>query len=231
MSVAGGPYIVENGLVMCLDAASQLSYPGSGTTWTDVSNSNSNVTLSGSPVYSSSPGSFTFNSSSYGQTISGNISLSSATFIAWVYTTQTQASYTGIINNRSGYNGSTALATSLNFYSNNQVGYNWNDNPSTWGWASGLSVPLSAWCMVAVSVTPTSATAYLCQSSGITTAANSIASSALSNLTFYIAADPYSFGGRTFIGSISIAYIYNRALSPLEIQQNYNAQKSRFGLS
>jgi len=32
-----GPKTVTNGLVLCLDAADKNSYPGSGTTWTDVS--------------------------------------------------------------------------------------------------------------------------------------------------------------------------------------------------
>jgi hypothetical protein len=31
------PSIVMNGLVLCLDAANSKSYPGSGTTWTDLS--------------------------------------------------------------------------------------------------------------------------------------------------------------------------------------------------
>jgi hypothetical protein len=35
MSVYGGPEIVTDGLVLCLDAANRKSYPGSGTTWTD----------------------------------------------------------------------------------------------------------------------------------------------------------------------------------------------------
>jgi hypothetical protein len=44
-----------------------------------------------------------------------------------------------------------------------------------------------------------------------------------------------SLGGRTdagqhLNGNISQVYIYNRALTPDEIQQNYNATKARFGL-
>jgi len=41
MSGKSGPDIVENGLVLCLDAANKFSYPRTGTTWTDLSgNSN-----------------------------------------------------------------------------------------------------------------------------------------------------------------------------------------------
>lgn len=36
MSCAGGPSIIKNGLVLCLDAADKQSYSGSGTTWRDL---------------------------------------------------------------------------------------------------------------------------------------------------------------------------------------------------
>ena len=45
MGVYGGPDIVEDGLVLCLDAGNIKSYSGSGTTWTDLSGLNNNGTL------------------------------------------------------------------------------------------------------------------------------------------------------------------------------------------
>jgi hypothetical protein len=38
-------------------------------------------------------------------------------------------------------------------------------------------------------------------------------------------------GGGYFVGNGSNYKIYNRALSATEIQQNYNALKTRFGLT
>jgi hypothetical protein len=50
-----GPRVVTNGLVLHLDAANIRSYPGSGTTWTDVSQSRAaDVTLSNGAVYDAS---------------------------------------------------------------------------------------------------------------------------------------------------------------------------------
>jgi hypothetical protein len=40
-----------------------------------------------------------------------------------------------------------------------------------------------------------------------------------------------SLGGGYFVGNGSIYKIYNRVLSASEVAQNYNAQKSRFGLT
>lgn len=51
-----GPNIVRNGLVLCLDAASLRSYPGSGTTWNDLSGNNNNGTLTNGPTFNSENG-------------------------------------------------------------------------------------------------------------------------------------------------------------------------------
>ena len=48
-----------------------------------------------------------------------------------------------------------------------------------------------------------------------------------SNANLYVG---MSFAGEEFPGSIAVARIYNRGLSTSEVQQNFNAQKTRFGL-
>jgi len=45
MALAHSPRIVTDGLVLCLDAGNAKSYPGSGTTWTDLSGNGNNGTL------------------------------------------------------------------------------------------------------------------------------------------------------------------------------------------
>jgi hypothetical protein len=52
MSNNYGPRIVTDGLVLCLDAADQNSYAGSGSTWYDLSGNNNHFTLNNSPTYS-----------------------------------------------------------------------------------------------------------------------------------------------------------------------------------
>jgi hypothetical protein len=116
----------------------------------------------------------------------------------------------------------------MNFQSSNQLGYHWNNAVNTYGWQSGLTIPDLTWCMVAVSVTSTAATAYLCQASGITSATNTVShgSSVLDDIK--LAQD--DAGGRFFTGNIATAMIYDRALSADEILQNYRALAWRFGL-
>ena len=50
MAIRGGPDIIEDGLVLHLDAADRNSYPGSGTKWYDLCG-NTNFTLYNGPVF------------------------------------------------------------------------------------------------------------------------------------------------------------------------------------
>ena len=56
MGVAYNSRIVTDGLALCLDAANSKSYPGSGSTWTDLSGNGNNATLTNGPTYSSANG-------------------------------------------------------------------------------------------------------------------------------------------------------------------------------
>lgn len=56
MSIYGGPDIITDGLVFCLDAANSKSYPGTGTAWTDLSGNDNNGTLTNGPTFDSSNG-------------------------------------------------------------------------------------------------------------------------------------------------------------------------------
>ena len=57
--LANNPRIVTNGLKLCLDAGTSASYPGSGTTWYDITGNGYNASLNNGPVWSSD-GYFTF---------------------------------------------------------------------------------------------------------------------------------------------------------------------------
>ena len=56
MSVKLGPQIVKDGLILCVDALSEKSYPGSGTTFFDLSGEQNHLTIAGSPDFSRKEG-------------------------------------------------------------------------------------------------------------------------------------------------------------------------------
>lgn len=76
MSVYGGPEVVDSGLVLSLDAGNTKSYPGSGTTWTDLSGRGLNATIGNSPTFSSShSGILTYSGANSGTTATSTSSL------------------------------------------------------------------------------------------------------------------------------------------------------------
>jgi hypothetical protein len=217
------PNIVTSGSLLNLDAGFVGSYPTTASTWYDLSGNASNGTLTNGPTFdSANSGSIVFDGVDDFVPCTGSFTLTSATFVTWIKRNGDQGQYDGILFSR-GTN-----TTGMNFFSSNQLGYHWNDAAATYNWASGLTIPNLTWCMIAVSVSSNSATAYLCQTSGITTATNttSHASSVLNDIK--IAQD--DAGSRFFNGNIAISQLYNRALSTNEITQNFNALKGRFGL-
>jgi hypothetical protein len=224
-----GTYVVDLGIVttnlsMFLDAGNASSYPGSGTAWTDLSGNSRNGTLTGGPTYTSADGgSIVFDGTNDFVQCSGSITATAATFVTWIRRNGTQSDYDGIIYSRG------ATATGIQFFgTTNRIAYTWNNAVNTYTWNSGLTLPDLTWCMIAVSVTSSSATAYLCQSSGITSATNTVSHTSTTLNDIKIGQD--DLGGRFFTGNIATAMIYDRALSAAEITQNFNALRSRYGL-
>jgi len=223
MSVFAGPEIINSGLVLSLDANNSKSYSGSGTAWTDLSGNGRNGTLTNGPTYSSDVGgSIVFDGTDDFVQCSGSLTVTEATFVAWIRRNGSQGTYDGILFSRG------TSVTGMLFYTSDQLGYTWNNAVNTYTWNSGLTVPDLTWCMVAVSVTSTAATAYLCQASGITTATNTVSHTSTVLDDIKLAFDDATT--RYFTGNIAIAQLYNRALSADEVLQNFNALRGRYGI-
>ena len=215
--------VVTTGLQLYLDAGNASSYPGSGTAWTDLSGNSRDGTLTNGPTYSATNGgAIVFDGTNDYVQCTGSLTVTAATFVTWIKRNGSQGTYDGILFSR-GTN-----TTGMNFYTSNQLGYHWNDSSSTYNWSSGLTIPDATWCMIAVSVTSTAATAYLCQTGGTTTATNTVnhASSLLNDIK--LAQDDAA--SRYFNGNIAIAQLYNIALSAGQISTNFEADRGRFGV-
>jgi hypothetical protein len=216
--------IVSSGLQLYLDAGRALSYPGSGTAWNDLSGNSRNGTLTNGPAYSATNGgSIVFDGSNDFVQCSGSLTATAATFVIWIRRNGPQDDFDGIMYSRS------ATATGISFFgTTNKISYTWNNAVNTYTWDSGLLIPDLTWCMVAVSVTSTTAKAYLCQSGGITSATNTVSHTSATLDDIKIGQD--DLGGRYFNGNIAIAQLYNIALSAEQISQNFQADRARFGI-
>ena len=223
------PSPVVAGLQLYLDAGNVSSYPGTGTTWTDLSGNGRTGTLTTGPTYSTTNGgSIVFDGSDDYVQCTGSLTVTEATFVAWIRRNGTQIPYSGIIFSRGAGSNISGLAISQTGIPN-QIGYTWNALSTTYFFTSNLTIPDLTWCMIAVSVTSTAATLYLCQSSGVTTATNTIIHPSTVLDDIKIAQDE-AVGNRFFKGNIAVAQLYNRALTAAEITQNYEAFRGRFGL-
>lgn len=215
--------VVTNGLVLYLDAGNSSSYSGSGTAWSDLSDSGNDGTLTNGPTFdSNNSGAIVFDGTNDYVDVSGSETLTAATFLTWIRRSGEQTNYAGILFSRS------TVTSGMNFRgTSEEVGYHWNNDQNTYNWSSGLTVPNAEWCMIAVTVTSSIATAYLFRSAGTTSATNSVSHSSSTLDNIKVGADQGS--GRYFDGRISVAMLYDRALSQSELTSNYNAFKSRYG--
>jgi hypothetical protein len=73
MAIEYGTTIITDGLVLCLDAANVKSYPGTGSTWFDVSGNNNHCVWTSTPTFTRPY--FTFNGTSNSGTVTNNSTL------------------------------------------------------------------------------------------------------------------------------------------------------------
>jgi len=208
------PKIVTDGLVLYLDAANSKSYPGSGTTWSDLSRGGNNGTLVNGPSYNSTYGGvLNFNGgSTYTSTTYAQPAYGTGTSFTWnLWIIPDAASGTApILGNRGG---AELVFTKLTFQALEYY-------PTVLTY----SMTANIWQNICVVKNGTTLTYY--QNS--VSVASTTSSVTKASAAFYIGGDPVA--GEYSTSTISNVQVYNRALTATEIQQNYNAIKSRFGL-
>jgi hypothetical protein len=236
------PAIVTDGLVLNLDAGFTPSYPTTGTTWYDVSPSGNNVTLINGPTYSSNDGGgIVFDGiDDYGittvnQTPDLNIT-SSITIESWIKSTAlANASHGAGINSKGlSSDGNTGVYETLLIKSGVS---NYPFFRLRIGGISPAYVPLN----IPISLNQTYHFVSTYDGSTMRIYINGVESgtglstsgSIETNTQQLTVGTRYlqkSGSNSAFSGSVFENMIYNRALTATEITQNYNAQKSRFGL-
>ena len=226
MAFSHSPNIVTDGVVLCLDAADKNSYIGSGTTWSDLSPSGNDGTLSAAAIGTDVPGSMDFNGSSEYLTVTNSTSLQIAaniTYDWWFKTTSTSGEDWFFSNNI----GSTPLImSSIDNSGVIQFQFTDDDGKSVNGNYTDTST-LTGWHHIALVSSGTTATLYTDTVQKITDTDGSFDTITLTT-DFEIARDTRA--DRYFAGSMDIFRIYNKALSAKEVSQNFNAQRSRFGV-
>ena len=222
-NAAYGPKVVTNGIILALDAGNSKSYPGSGTTWTDLSGNANTGTLVNNPTYFAGEGGyFSFGSAgsqrtSFTYQTPQQTASTAFTWSIWTYPVANSDSYVLM-----GYRGTTPLKFyklttqkfemypaeifflfTLNVWQNICVIYD-----GTQGGTDNMKMYVNG-------------TQVGLRDGDQPDLLNSA-------MPFFVGGDPDASEFATArIGQVSI---YNRALTAQEIQQNFNATRSRYGI-
>jgi hypothetical protein len=237
MSTVQNSKIVTDGLVLCLDAANTKSYVSGSTTWNDISRGGNTGTLVNGPTFNSgNGGSIVFDGVDDYVTDIGTTSTFSFiqntgvfTINAWVKPNVLGTAMYFIGNNDGTTGGKGFYIGKL---SNNRFNFS-----LTYG-ASGLSILTfqlvnyytdTNWVNVTISSNGLNAIAY--KNGTRFGTSNNITILSTGDSTRNLAIGRINNTGGNWSGSIAQTSIYNKALTAQEILQNYNATKSRFGLT
>lgn len=239
MAASSGPDIVEDGLVLYLDAANPRSYPGSGLVWSDLSISDIPGSLVGGISYQTGdPGKMVFVGGSE-NVYFGNIPSSSPISFTENFTIEQVVEPTGYQS--SAYYG----LTNVLFEKGSATTYNYqtqitNDTRVSFIKRSS-SEPLryhhfdvSSMLNKIVSITfvISSNTTVTCYFNGQFVGSKSITGSPIApQSTDGTGISKINAVGQTpFIGNYYSLKIYNRPLAEAEVIQNFEATRARYGI-
>jgi hypothetical protein len=237
MGLSYGPKIIKDGLILALDAADPKSYPGSGSTWYDLAGGNYHANLYGSPTFT---------------TINGVKALSLDGTDDWIGNTNLIGGHSNFTLELMFYHNGLDQGGSYGVIS---MGANGNFGPMFYCHTSCMGshyfpgspsgdypgghgyLVNNTWIIFTLVFSNTVPNDTI---GSIKTYINGVYNSGTNNYNFHnggmgrgsngYALGTYSGGGALYKGAFSQFRVYNRSLSPLEIQQNFNMQKSRYRL-
>ena len=231
MALAHSPRIVRDGLALYLDAANTKSYPGSGTTWKDLSGKGNNGTLTNGPTFSSDDGGSIL--------VDGSNDFISIPFAGGVYcidfwikpaSTLTSSTISNSILDFNNGQQSLIFGSCTGFFNGELITL--LTNPDGVGGKRSAYVSttdsISGWTHINCNY---DGSAYRFTVNNVLKPLTQSGSDIINAISpIYLGkADGGGING-FYNGNISNLKLYSRALTDAEIDQNYNALKSRFGL-
>ena len=245
MSAFGGPQIVSDGLLIYYDAANPRSYVGSATSCFDLSGFNNTGNLSSGISFSSGvSGNFIFGATTSFINTGFVTTLSTSFTINMWYTTNPQVNSVPMLFSKSSSNATATTDAPINIIPSS------NGRSLTVGLRNGLSyaanypvggVDLTATNIFSASVWANLVIKYDQINLEVWANGNYFTGIAwtgtLSNnpgRPYYLGRAPFEIAvpanNTQYSGNIAIFQMYSRSLSTSEIQQNFQAQRGRFGI-
>ena len=238
MGLSHSPRIVTNSLVLCLDAANTKSYPGTGTTWSDLSGNSNDGTLNNGVGYSSdNNGALVFDGSDDNVLLPTNFfsypSLTTFTISLWFKSSQTTGGTLFGQQNTTNPSSATGYVPVIYLRSDGLI----RAEPFWTGSTSNFILSSSAmnddnWYNV--TTTFNSGTHQLYIDGVYETQQTGRTLTSYTSTYYYIIGAGYSalrsLGTNYFSGNISTFYFYDKVLTADEIKQNFQALRGRYGI-
>ena len=230
MSFHHSPKIVTNGLVGYWDAANTKSYPGSETIWYDLSGNNNDGTIYGATYINTNQQYFTFNAVNERIVLLTPffVSPTSMTISGWFRMTGGVGTYRCILHKGTGtsvgassfwigVSGAGTLVATIG--ANNGIGWGGGD--------TGIAAILGDWYFMSAVWNGTTVRVFV----------NGNFNKSYSLTSYIEPTNPTRIGASGDTGSYqvigdvsSIRMFYNIGLTDSQILQNFNTQKTKFGL-
>jgi hypothetical protein len=229
MAIFSGPEIVNDGLVLHLDAANLRSYPGSGTTWSDLNTGGNNGELVNSPIYSNDfKGYFSFATNTLIK-IPNDTRLDLQTVTVEVWFKTNALSQNGFLFEKGLVNTQYNL-----FFESNTL--RWRHKRvgtafvNTIGITTANFITTDKWYQVVATWQSGLQGVYI---NGVLVGSNTLTGVLdVNNRGMSLGAYGGFDGSRGYYlnGSISTCRVYNKVLTSIEIKQNFEATRSRYGV-
>lgn len=219
-----GTEIVNSGLVLHLDAANPRSYLGTGTAWFDLSGNRNNGTLTNSPVYDlSNNGNFSFDGTD--KYIVGSLpspAVGSSITIESVIKLNNVSGTKAIFSH-----GRSAVSFACGMMIVN-ANLRFRNSGNDYALSSPTTLSANQWYHLAL-VSNSSGTTGYCNAVLQGTTAQTITSNSITD--FHIGRRSSNAASEFMSGNIAYIRVYhNRALTQQEIQQNFEATRTRYGI-
>jgi hypothetical protein len=222
--------VVTRGLIGFWNAGVPESYPGTGTTWSDISGNGYTGTLNNGPTFSSNEGGgIVFDGTNDGVSTTFTGSLTTFAIAAWCKPTAIGQSNGSDVAAKDSYGGVDYLSTSKFRY----IVFNGASANSGTG---ANTCAINNIYYVVVNLLDTgfglSAFGYVNVNGVMTQDANFAVGSypSTTNGALNIGYYPPSLANNYFTGTIYAVQLYNVTLTTAEIQQNFDAMRGRFSL-
>jgi hypothetical protein len=216
---------VSSDMLLYLDAGNRTSYPGTGTTWTDLSPNANNATGLTDVTYSSLNGGYlSFNGAGSGSLVASKYNpayTGKTIFVAGNLTSIGNGTFRAFL-------GASAGSRNFNFYMYNPSGSTYQLHYSTGGFggfSGNLSYTPGNWFTAAVTQATDGTTVYYLNGQQVSQTTMTF-SQFLSGSTENVGrADNF------WNGPLPILCVYKTALTSAQILANHNAVRGRYGLA